>query len=177
MDTFAPLNQLGKWNAPTGDSGFAPGPGPNLNSKPEVHWQRQKSTALQLYSPTSTQASTFTNTDKSVNLDLGYLEVLRRARYSENFKCSFDRFIQLATEDGETTTDSMRAAISALQLEADGVVSNVRRDPFAEQNGIKAFDFLVDGPNGETHLEIKGPVGSEIRKAVHVFKNKEKNWL
>lgn len=100
-----------------------------------------------------------------MNLDLGYREVLRRARYSDNFKCSFERFIELAAEDGQTTTDSMRAAISALQLEADGVVSNVRRDPVAKQNGIKAFDFLADGLNGETHLEIKGPVGSEIKKA------------
>lgn len=55
--------------------------------------------------------------------------------------------------------------ISALQLEADGVVSNVRRDPVAEANRVKAFDFFADDPNGETHLKIKGPVGSEIRKS------------
>lgn len=100
-----------------------------------------------------------------MNLDLGYREVLRRARFSTDFECSFDRFIELASEDGEITTDTMRAAISALQLEVDGVVSNVRRDPVAEANRVKAFDFLADGPNGETHLEIKGPVGSEIRKS------------
>jgi hypothetical protein len=52
-----------------------------------------------------------------------------------------------------------------LQLEADGVVSNVRRDLVAEKHRVKAFDFLADGPKGETHLEMKGPVGSEIRKA------------
>jgi hypothetical protein len=160
-NAFAILEQFGKLNAPTTNPGLAPGPGQGIISKPV---QRQKSTAVQLYAPSHTQASTFVNGDQSVNLDLGYQEVVRRARYSDNFDCSFDRFRELAAEDGQTTTDSMRAAISALQLEADGFVSNVRRDPVAKQNGIKAFDFLADGPNGETHLEIKGPVGSEIRK-------------
>ena len=56
-------------------------------------------------------------------------------------------------------------AFLSSDLEADGIVSNVRRDPRAEANGVKAFDYLADGPNGETHLEIKGPVGSEIKKA------------
>ena len=123
------------------------------------------STALQCFGPSQTQASTFYNPDGSVNLDMGYQEVLRRARFSENFNCPFDRFVELASEAGETTNDSMRAAISALQLEADGIVSNVRRDPCAEANRVKSFDYLADGPNGETHLEIKGPVGSEIKKA------------
>jgi len=124
-----------------------------------------RSTALQAFGPSQTQASTFNNPDGSVNLDMGYQEVLRRARSSENFNCSFDRFVDLTSEAGESTNDSMRAAISALQLEADGIVSNVRRDPRAEANGVKSFDYLADGPNGETHLEIKGPVGSEIKKA------------
>lgn len=93
---------------------------------------------------------------------MAYREVLRRVQFSPDFKCSFDRFIELALE---ATPDTVRATISALQLEADGFVSNVRRDPVAETNGVKAFDYLADGPNGETHLEIKGPVGSEIRKA------------
>ena len=123
------------------------------------------STALQSFGPSQTQASTFNNPDGSVNLDMGYQEVQRRARFSENFNCSFDRFVDLASEGGETTNDSMRAAISALQLEADGIVCNVRRDPRAEANGVKSFDYLADGPNGETHLEIKGPVVSEIKKA------------
>ena len=88
-----------------------------------------------MYAPSHTQASTFVNGDQSVNLDLGYQEVLRRTHYSDNFNCSFNRFRELSAEDGQTTTDSMRASISALQLEADGVVSNVRRDPVAKQNG------------------------------------------
>lgn len=74
--------------------------------------------------------------------------------------------VELASEAGETTNDSMRAAISGLQLEADGIVSNLRRDPRAEANGVKSFDYLADGPNGETHLEIKRPVGSEIKKLI-----------
>ena len=112
-DAFAILEQFGKLNAPTTNPGFAPGPGPGVISKPV---QRQKSTAVQLYAPSHTQASTFVNADQSVNLDLGYQEVLRRARYSDNFNCSFDRFRELSAEDGQTTSDSMRAAISALQL-------------------------------------------------------------
>ena len=134
------------------------------SSSPTISPPRM-STALQSFGPSQTQASTFNNPDGSVNLDMGYQEVQRRARFSENFNCSFDRFVDLASEGGETTNDSMRAAISALQLEADGIVCNVRRDPRAEANGVKSFDYLADGPNGETHLEIKGPVGSEIKKA------------
>ena len=158
---------IANWNAPTPNIGGPPpvSPTAELSSSANLPGQGRRSTALQAYAPSHTQASTFTNNDGSVNLDLGYREVLRRARFSTDFECSFDRFIELASEDGETTTDTMRAAISALQLEADGIVSNVRRDPVAEANRVKAFDFLVDGPNGETHLEIKGPVGSEIRKA------------
>ena len=163
-DAFTVLDQMSKWNAPTtGGSRFGgspPGPSPS----PTIS-TRMRSTALQAFGPSQTQASTFNNPDGSVNLDMGYREVLRRARFSENFNCSFDRFVALASEGGESTNDSMRAAISALQLEADGIVSNVRRDPRAEANGVKSFDYLADGPNGETHLEIKGPVGSEIKKA------------
>jgi len=165
VDAFGIIAQ---WNAPTTHTRGGPppvSPTAALTSSANVPGQGRRSTALQAYGPSHTQASTFTNTDGSVNLDLGYREVLRRARFSPDFKCSFERFIELASEDGETTTDTLRAAISALQLEADGVVSNVRRDPVAEVNGVKAFDYLADGPNGETHLEIKGPVGSEIRKA------------
>ena len=152
-DAFTILDQMSKWNAPT-----TGGSSPTIST-------RMRSTALQAFVPSQTQASTFNNPDGSVNLDMGYREVLRRARFSENFNCSFDRFVALASEGGESTNDSMRAAISALQLEADGIVSNVRRDPRAEANGVKSFDYLADGPNGETHLEIKGPVGSEIKKA------------
>jgi hypothetical protein len=67
-------------------------------------------------------------------------------------------------ECSEIDIGTVREAISALQLEADGIVKNVRRDPSAIQKG---FDFLIDGgPRGdETHLEIKNPVGSEIKKA------------
>ena len=43
--------------------------------------------------------------------------------------------------------------------------SNVQQDQVAQANRIKAFDFFANGPNGEIHLKIKGPVGSEIRKA------------
>ena len=80
-----------------------------------------------------------------------------------DFNCSFDRFRNLCTELGEVKADYVRAAISTLQFEADGVVTNVHRDITAT---IKKFDFLIDsGLQGfETHLEIKGPIRSEIRK-------------
>jgi len=163
-DAFAVFDQFGKFNAPTTGgprydgitSAYSTGIAPHM---------RMRSTALQAYGPSHTQASTFNNPDGSMNLDKAYREVLRRARFSENFTCSFDRFVDLASEGEEPTNDSVRTAISALQLEADGIVSNVRRDPSAIRNGVKSFDCLADGPNGETHLEIKGPVGSEIRKA------------
>ena len=160
----AGFGMVANWNAPTLNPKGPPPQGP-LISRSTPYPRLTESTALQAYAPSHTQASTLINSDRSVNLDMGYKEVLRRARLSSDFRCSFDRFVKLATECGEVTTDSMREAISALQLEADGVVSNVRRDPIAEANNIKTFDFLADGPDGQTHLEIKGPVGSEIRKA------------
>jgi len=61
----------------------------------------------------------------------------------------------------------MQEAITGLQLEADGIVSNVQRDAMAAENGILGLEFLVDGPNGETHLEIKGPVDSRIKLAAN----------
>ena len=69
---------------------------------------------------------------------MGYQEVLRLARFSENFNYPFDRFVELASELEETTNDSMRTAISALQLEVDGIVYNVRRDPCVEANRVKS---------------------------------------
>ena len=159
QENFLPHQDPFGWLSGKYDSrNVGPSPSPTIST-------RMRSTALEAFGPSQTQASTFNNPDGSVNLDMGYQEVLRRARFSENFNCSFDRFVELASEAGESTNDSMRAAVSALQLEADGIVSNVRRDPRAEANGVKSFDYLADGPNGETHLEIKGPVGSEIKKA------------
>lgn len=55
------------------------------------------------------------------------------------------------------------SVISVLQLEADGSVKHVRRDPKAigDQRGA---DFLGEGKFGTTHIQVKSPVGSEIRK-------------
>lgn len=74
-------------------------PTAELSSSANLLGQGRRST--QVYGPSHTQASTFTNTAESVNLDLGYREVLRRARFPTDFKCSFDRFIELASEDEE----------------------------------------------------------------------------
>ncbi len=108
-----------------------------------------------------------------MNLDLGYQEVLWRARFSPDFKGSFDRFSELASEDGEPTTDTMRAAITALKLEADGIVSNVRQDSVAKANGVKAFDYFADGPNGDTHLEVKKVAGL----GPSITKQEKKSWF
>lgn len=77
-----------------------------------------------------------------IDLVAAYKEVLRRAQGSPDFDCSFERFKDLCTEDFEIDIGNVKEAISALQLEADGVVKNVRRDTSATQKG---FDFLIDG--------------------------------
>lgn len=41
----------------------------------------------------------------------------------------------------------------------------MRRDPLVVDPEKVGCDFLADGPNGETHLEIKGPVDSKIKAA------------
>ena len=130
-------------------------------------YYRALSPEIEETGPKQIQASSFVKRDGSVDLRAAYKEVLRRARFNPRFKfqCPFERFVDLATEAGEVTTVSVRATISALQMESDGIVSNVRRDPFAVLTGRKGLNFLCDGPRGETHLEIKGPVGSEIRRA------------
>ena len=100
---------------------------------------------------------------------LNHLGRWRRAVKHPNYDCSKtcpkERFYDLCTEAGERTPTSMREAITALQLEADGIVFNVRRDPLATNPDGKACDFLIDGPNGETHLEIRGPVDRKIKIA------------
>ena len=40
----------------------------------------------------------------------------------------------------------------------------MRRDPYADP-GQAGLDFLIDGPNGERHLEVKNLVGSKIKEA------------
>lgn len=152
-----------------------PNPNPNPNgpsqqsdrfSKPEP--RPRTSVALRAVNdPRFTQVSGFKNSNGSYDLDKAYDEVLRRARNSDSFNCSKERFIELASEAGRVTHASGRSTITALQLEADGVVKNVRRDLIAESNGLKTIDYLVDGANGETHLEIKNPVGSEINKQLN----------
>jgi hypothetical protein len=81
VDAFALIAQ---WNAPTiytGRGSPPVSPITELISSANVPGQGRRSTALQAYGPSHTQASTFINNDKSVNLDLGYREVLRRAHF------------------------------------------------------------------------------------------------
>lgn len=165
------LQQLGRFNAP----GLGNNPPGYLNT------QSCQSTVIQSQFDSEncipwpwqwqgticSQTESFRKTDGTLDINQGYEEILRRARYSENFECSRYRFITLCTENGKISAKQMQEAITALQLEADGIVSNVRRDPVAAENGILGLDFLIDGPNGETHLEIKGPVDSRIKLAAN----------
>ena len=127
--------------------------------------QMGTSTALQAYGPSQTQISTFMDVNENIDLDKAYQEVQRRARFSPNFNCSRARFDELVVECGRITSDSVRGTITGLQLEADGVIKNLRRDPIAQAMGFFGADFLADGPDGTTHLEIKGPVGQQIKLA------------
>ena len=92
--------------------------------------------------------------DGTIDMVAAYKEVIRRVQSSSNFECSYDRFKNLCTECSEIDIGTVREVISALQLEADGVVKNIRRDPSTTQKG---FDFLIDG----------GPP----------FGNKESSWF
>lgn len=115
----------------------------------------QRSTALSAqfypYTISLTQAELFTNSDGNAEIDMGYSEVLRRGQNSPHFSCSRQRFIELSTEAGILSLETISEAISTLQLEADSVVWNVRRDPLALNSEKLGCDFLIDGLNGETH--------------------------
>lgn len=163
------LQQLGRFNAP----GLGNNPPGYLHTQScrsnviESQFDSDNSIPWQWQGTICSQTESFRKSDGTLDMDQGYEEVLRRARYSENFECSRDRFIALCTENGKISAKQIQEAITALQLEADGIVSNVRRDPVAAENGILGLDFLIDGPNGETHLEIKGPVDSSIKLAAN----------
>lgn len=147
-------NQPGYFNRPSCSSTVIQSQSDSDNS---IQWQWQGTIC--------SQTESFRKVDGTLDIDQGYQEVLRRGRDSEDFECSRERFVELCTENEQITTKGIQEAITALQLEADGIVSNVRRDPVAAQNGIFGLDFLIDGPNGETHLEVKGPVDSTIKLA------------
>ena len=170
---FAQLSQL---NAPTSApySPYFGGSGPTFR-QPSLVIHRCENfgeyevplTAQELGQVTCSQSKTFVKTDGSINTEQGHQEVLRRAEGSinpENFNCSKERFVALSTENGQMTQKKIQEAISVLQLEANGVISNVRRDPVAANNRQSALDFLAEDKNGDTiHIEVKGPVGSAIK--------------
>jgi len=166
-EAYALFQKLQQLNAPNGQSlDYQPS-----TSQQEINGRqilRQCDTTLWAqyypYEIGITQAELFSNPDGSPNIDKGYQEVMRRAQNCPDFSCSRQRFIELSTEV-KMTIRSMREAISALQLEATVVVSNVRRDPLVVNPEKMGCDFLANGPNGETHLEIKGPVDSKIKAA------------
>ena len=171
---FLILMSLFQWNEEV--EGFQPIIPPHLewmpgsNSRPghqkekvggqiTVKLQQSKQVVVS-QNPTSTQSSTFVK-DNKIDLESVYQEVVRRTSQFEDFSCLFERFKALATECGNINSDTVREAISALQLEAEGHVNNVSRINF----GLPGVDFGADGPGNITHVEVKGLVGSAIKKA------------
>jgi len=145
---------------------FADRPGFMMSQPPKS----TRAELTQLAVVPKTQAGGFLQPDGNIDLYAAYAEVMRRetAIGCEDFDCSFERFTDLSTENGETTTTSTREAISILEGEMRGLYENSRRLYYGPGIKIKGPDFGVDGI-GEyeniTHAETKGPVGSAINKA------------
>jgi len=93
-----------------------------------------------------------------------YVKVHSRGGENKNFSFSRQRFQELATEAVEVKVDSIRETFTALKLESMGVFTKSWRDPLVTNPDKKGCDFLIEnGPDGLTHLEIKGPVDPLIR--------------
>jgi hypothetical protein len=89
-----------------------------------------------------------------------------RKRFNTN-KCSYERFVELARDPRYSTPTftrvSIEEALIALQAEMEGLIINPRR-PDSTIARKMDLDFLIDGPNGFTHLDTKQPVGTETLK-------------
>lgn len=101
-----------------------------------------------------------------VDLNKCLNEVHRRSSEigCNDFECSPERFIALATENGELNDMTSREAITVLQVEMLGYYKNARREYYGPN--IKGPDFLAEGL-GEfeniIHVEVKNLVGSAIK--------------
>jgi hypothetical protein len=83
-----------------------------------------------------------------------------------DFECSFERFKDLATENGDVTSTTAREAITILQGEMQGYYTNAVREDYGLN--VKGPDFIVEGLGkfeNITHVEVKNPVGSAIKIA------------
>lgn len=89
-------------------------PKPSPKSRLRLSESNQISTNLL---PTKIQAASFVRADKTIDLELVYAEVTRRALIinNPNFNCSFERFTILAYEGTRCDTGTTRDAISVLQ--------------------------------------------------------------
>ena len=118
--------------------------------------------------PIQTQMSGFLK-EGDVDLDQCLNELNRRALAvgCTNFECSRERFESLATENNELTAPGAREALSVLNGEMLGYYKNARRENYGRD--VLGPDFIVDGI-GEyrdiTHVEVKNPVGSAIKRAL-----------
>ena len=86
--------------------------------------------------------------------------------HCENWRCDFERFKSLATENGQLTTTTAREAITILQGEMQGYYKNARRENYGID--VRGPDFIVEGRGkfkNITHVEVKNPVGSAIKTA------------
>jgi hypothetical protein len=116
--------------------------------------------------PNKTQINNFLEEDGiTVNVQKCLDELNRRAEAigAVDFQCSYQRFVELSTENGEFTRQGAREALSALQGEIEGFYKNVRRENYGE--GISGPDFVIDGIGkyaNKTHIDTKGPVSSVI---------------
>jgi hypothetical protein len=114
-----------------------------------------------------TQISSFVKNGK-VDLHECHYKVIRRSKslHCKNWKCGFERFKSLATENGKVNDNSAREAITILNGEMLGFYSNAERVDY--RKGVYGPDFKIIGQGKyhyTTHVEVKNPVGSEIEKA------------
>ena len=82
-------------------------------------------------------------TNNRLDLQKAFAEVQRRASEigCDNFECSFERFIALATEAKEVTEIAIREAITALQGEMLGFYKDTVRGNYGK--GVLGPDFKV----------------------------------
>ena len=120
--------------------------------------------------PTQTQISGFMQKNGKVDLHKCLNEVNRRASEigCADFECSIERFRSLAMENGNLRAVGAREAITILEGEMRGYYRNTRRENYGLN--VTGPDFIVEGIgefNNITHVEVKNPVGSAIKRALN----------
>jgi hypothetical protein len=117
---------------------------------------------------TRTQVVDFLDKDNKPDVDKCLAELDRRAKAlgRTDFKCSPERFLSLAKENGKISPGNVREAITILEGKMRGFYKNARRENYGVE--VKGPDFVVEGLGkfrSISHIEVKNPVGSEIKKS------------